>query len=682
MSIQNLFDANGFHLYCDTMTCNNIGSNCLNTCANEGTGAGVFDSVVGVSGARVANFKSLIAGGGISIIPGSTAITISGTGGGAPVQSVFGRTGNVVAASNDYNISQIANSTVLANTADTVITSPSNGQVISYNSGAGQWQNQNVATEYPYYNLAYFPTNTTINPAIADTFYVLNQGGSVTIAPLNVGDHIMVSTEGNNATVTFSGASFVINTYLGGGTVNPTFSLTYATIELFCIVNSGQTYYQLVRISQNRDVSVCTLNGTKIAAINNINDIPDLNITSPSNNDLLTYNTTSGQWINQQPSFTGSVTSVGLTAPSIFTVSGSPITSSGTLALTSNTQTANTIYSGPSSGVNAIPTFRALTSQDIPTLPYLTSFNTRTGPAITPASGDYNISQITNSTVLANTTNTAISSTQFSQIIEFNGGQWVNSYIYTYTSYVNNLASGITPAFNTFYINGTTATFTIPNAGSQNINSRIFIACSQNVQCTVTFPSTATLVYNNTTYTNFSMNSPTGSMELVVIGVNQWTFGSISGKWGSSTLSNKSFDSVMYNLQDLANVIISSPSSGQLVSYNGTDWININNTAAKIYNSSGQINAPKIWIGTGTTVSGGTFSISITSAAFSAITNVIATAQLSGSTAATAPIATIQTSSTSTITGIVVEAATVIIGGSGLQAAGSGIVVNIIVYGT
>jgi hypothetical protein len=65
----------------------------------------------------------------------------------------------------------------------------------------------------------------------------------------------------------------------------------------------------------------------------------------------------------------GAVTSVALSAPSdIFNVSGSPITSSGTLAVTAKNQTANYIWAGPSSGSAAAPAFRALVSDDIPTL--------------------------------------------------------------------------------------------------------------------------------------------------------------------------------------------------------------------------------------------------------------------------------------------------------------------------
>lgn len=64
---------------------------------------------------------------------------------------------------------------------------------------------------------------------------------------------------------------------------------------------------------------------------------------------------------------TGTVTSVALSLPAaVFTVTGSPVTTSGTLTGTFATQTANTVFAGPSSGSAAAPTFRALASADLP----------------------------------------------------------------------------------------------------------------------------------------------------------------------------------------------------------------------------------------------------------------------------------------------------------------------------
>lgn len=61
----------------------------------------------------------------------------------------------------------------------------------------------------------------------------------------------------------------------------------------------------------------------------------------------------------------GTVTSVGLSLPSIFTVSGSPVTGSGILTGALASQTANQVFAGPSSGVAAAPTFRSIVAADL-----------------------------------------------------------------------------------------------------------------------------------------------------------------------------------------------------------------------------------------------------------------------------------------------------------------------------
>lgn len=62
----------------------------------------------------------------------------------------------------------------------------------------------------------------------------------------------------------------------------------------------------------------------------------------------------------------GTVTSVGLTMPAEFSVAGSPVTTSGTLAVTKANQSANLMFAGPTSGGAAAPTFRALVAADLP----------------------------------------------------------------------------------------------------------------------------------------------------------------------------------------------------------------------------------------------------------------------------------------------------------------------------
>jgi hypothetical protein len=73
------------------------------------------------------------------------------------------------------------------------------------------------------------------------------------------------------------------------------------------------------------------------------------------------------------PPGAGTVTSVTLTVPARQTVSGSPVTTSGPLAISDNTQSANLVFAGPTTGSAAAPTFRALVAADMPaaTEPFL-----------------------------------------------------------------------------------------------------------------------------------------------------------------------------------------------------------------------------------------------------------------------------------------------------------------------
>lgn len=101
------------------------------------------------------------------------------------------------------------------------------------------------------------------------------------------------------------------------------------------------------------------------------------------------------------------VTSVGLTMPSIFSVAGSPVTTTGTLAVSLVTQSANRVFAGPASGGAAVPTFRALVAADLSTA-------LATPPTIggtTPAAGTFTTLTATtslNGTVTDSGTNTIV----------------------------------------------------------------------------------------------------------------------------------------------------------------------------------------------------------------------------------------------------------------------------------
>src|SRR5229473_7313992 len=97
-------------------------------------------------------------------------------------------------------------------------------------------------------------------------------------------------------------------------------------------------------------------------------------IEDPGHPERATFNPVWLDWLvklvaNTGPTGSGSgtVTSVSVTAPSEFTATGNPITSSGAISINKNNQNANLVYAGPVSGGAAVPTFRSLALADIPT---------------------------------------------------------------------------------------------------------------------------------------------------------------------------------------------------------------------------------------------------------------------------------------------------------------------------
>ena len=75
----------------------------------------------------------------------------------------------------------------------------------------------------------------------------------------------------------------------------------------------------------------------------------------------------------------GTVSSVGLSLPAMFNVSGSPVTTTGTLTAALANQSANRIFAGPASGAVAAPTFRVLVWDDIPTISSLSGVSNLSG---------------------------------------------------------------------------------------------------------------------------------------------------------------------------------------------------------------------------------------------------------------------------------------------------------------
>lgn len=115
--------------------------------------------------------------------------------------------------------------------------------------------------------------------------------------------------------------------------------------------------------------------------------------TTPADQNVLTWDAASNSWIPKATGSNGSVTSVALSLPSsVFSVSGSPVTSTGTLTGSFTSQAANTVFAAPN-GSAGTPSFRTLVAADIPSLSanYIQNISTGTQTASFSISGNGSI---------------------------------------------------------------------------------------------------------------------------------------------------------------------------------------------------------------------------------------------------------------------------------------------------
>lgn len=183
--------------------------------------------------------------------------------------------------------------------------------------------------------------------------------------PISGGSNIVLSTDA-------TGGLNIASAGGGSGTVS---SVGLTASNIFAVTGSPVTTsgtLDLALESQAQSTFLAAPSGgagTPLFRIITRNDLP----ITPGSNVSFTLNSSGGISINASVSGGGggTVTSVDSTTPvSLFTVSGNPITLSGTLAYALTQAACSLVWAGPVSGADAEPTYRSLVAGDIPTLPF------------------------------------------------------------------------------------------------------------------------------------------------------------------------------------------------------------------------------------------------------------------------------------------------------------------------
>lgn len=209
--------------------------------------------------------------------------------------------------------------------------------------------NTSAGIVYSKLSLANSIINNDINSAAGIAYSKLNLTASITNSDLALNAAIDYSKL--NLTGQVKNSDIASGAAIDGSKINPDFGSQIVNTSASLKITGGTHWNQFQTDPAQASNIFYTLPNTLPAG----NQLLRANASTPT---LLEWASVSG---------TGTVTSVSATVPAEFSVSGVPITSAGTIAITSNTQSANSVWAGPTSGGPATPAFRPLATADLPT---------------------------------------------------------------------------------------------------------------------------------------------------------------------------------------------------------------------------------------------------------------------------------------------------------------------------
>ncbi|MBX9637689.1 MAG: hypothetical protein K2Q45_09090 [Nitrosomonas sp.] len=299
---------------------------------------------------------NLIAGSGIVITNNAGSITISATTNVTLLGTVTSVDLTVPSA-----LLQIAGGPVTSAGTFNVTLAPQIGNRVF----ASPVNGSTGTPEFRLLDLADMPSLST------NQFYLGSLSGVPMVSTLVAGPNMLITTTGGITNITTLAVTKSVGLAIGGPLFTVTNSLVTVMGTLTATLNNqtANTFFAAPN----------GVNGQPVFRNITVNDLPSLadgQLYIGSGGVPTVSTLAAGTGITITPGMgtltitgtAGTVTSVDLTVPSsLFVVTGGPITSSGTFAVSLVSQLANTVFAAPN-GINGVPTFRLLVASDIPNL--------------------------------------------------------------------------------------------------------------------------------------------------------------------------------------------------------------------------------------------------------------------------------------------------------------------------
>mgnify|MGYP000285286688 CR=1 FL=1 len=336
-----------------------------------GTGLGSIgtaNQILGVNtGATGLEYKTVAAGTGVSVTPAAGTITIANTGVTSNVAgtgiSVSGATGAVTITNTGV--------TSIAGTANQITASAATGSVTlsvpttfvapgTVQVTGGLFQSTSAAVSAAGSTQG---TATALTASYNVVTTVAASSGVVLPVPGTTGWMITIVNRGANPLNVYPNSGAAID----GAAANA--AIVVPVNDTITVQNSSGTQWFAVHPINLAGTGISVTNGNGIATFTNTgvtSIVAGTGVSISGATGAVTVNNTG-------------VTSVGLSLPAIFTVSGSPVTTTGTLSATLANQTTNLVFASPNGSTGA-PTFRGLAYADLPIKLYVENPSTPTAP--------------------------------------------------------------------------------------------------------------------------------------------------------------------------------------------------------------------------------------------------------------------------------------------------------------